>query len=67
VFGVEPVLLASPLLFLLIAVGLVQLSSVLGEAPAPRGLDVLSTFWLESQEPVISPDEQAASGLAAIP
>jgi hypothetical protein len=67
VFSVEQVLLVSPLVLLLIAFGLVQVSFVFSEAKAPRGLDVLSTFWLESEEPVAPPDEREVSGLAPAP
>ncbi len=47
VFGVEPVLIASPFLLLGLAYGLIQLSRHFG-GHAPRiGLDVLASFWEE--------------------
>jgi hypothetical protein len=60
-FGVERVLVASPLLLLAVAVALVRLSFIFsGRAPANE-LDVLSTFWIESDEPVLVPDEGSQS------
>jgi len=47
VFGVQSILIASPLVLLALAIGLIQLSRRFG-GHAPRGrLDVLSTFWEE--------------------
>ncbi|MBI5285254.1 MAG: hypothetical protein HY874_09195, partial [Chloroflexi bacterium] len=62
VFGVEQVLVAAPFVLLIVAAGLVQLSFAFGPEKAPRRFDVFSTFWLESEEPVRSPDDAAASG-----
>jgi hypothetical protein len=45
-FGTEPVLLASPLLLLALAVGLIVVSRRFGEQPS-SGLDVLASFWTD--------------------
>jgi MFS family permease len=59
VLGVQTVLVFSPIVLLVVAVGLVELSIALGgQAPASR-LDVLSTFWEESDEPVRVPQDEA--------
>jgi MFS family permease len=50
-FGAENVLLASPLLLLAIAVGLIVVSRRFGEQPSPVGLDVLSSFWEDDRDP----------------
>ncbi len=65
VFGVEQVLVAAPFVLLFVAAGLVQLSFAFGPEKAPRRFDVLSTFWLESEAPVGSPDDETASGRAS--
>lgn len=58
IFGVEAVLIVSPLLLLFIAVALVRVSVALGgQAPSSR-LDVLSTYWEESDAAVGSPDDE---------
>jgi predicted MFS family arabinose efflux permease len=56
-FGVERVLVASPLVLLAVAVALVRLSFVFSGRAPTKELDVLSTFWIESNEPVLVPDE----------
>lgn len=59
-FGARTVLLISPLLLLASALALVEISIVLGggQRPASR-LDVLQTFWEESDAPVSDPDAAA--------
>ncbi|HZP57820.1 MAG TPA: MFS transporter [Dehalococcoidia bacterium] len=60
VFGVQPVLIASPFVLLAIAVTLVQVSFRLsGRAPARR-LEVLSSYWEESYEPLGGDDAPSA-------
>jgi hypothetical protein len=55
VFGVENVLKASPLVLLVLAVGLIQLSRYFGDH-APRGrLEELASYWEE-------PTDAAGSG-----
>lgn len=55
-FGVEAVLLASPLILLALAVALIQLSRHFG-GHAPRGrLDVMATYWEEP--PLEAPEGQ---------
>ncbi len=49
-FGVEHVLLMSPLVLLAAAYGLIQLSRHFGGHAPRRGLDVLSTYWQEPQD-----------------
>ncbi len=61
-FGVANVLIASPLVLVVVAVGLVQLSFAFsGRSPVPR-IDVLSSYWMESDAAVREPGERAASG-----
>lgn len=67
VFGVANVLIASPLVLLVVTFALVRLSFVFSETPGPLGLDVLSTFWIESDVPVLSPDSYGASEQALPP
>jgi MFS family permease len=63
VFGVRAVLIASPFVLLSAAVFLVWLSIRLGGRAPSRRLDVLSTYWEESDAPVSNPDDAApASG-----
>jgi MFS family permease len=65
-FGVEAVLVSSPFVLLAIAAGLVRLSYALGgRAPASR-LDVLASFWEESDVPVKAPLDRA-SGVSPQP
>lgn len=59
VVGVRNVLIASPVLLLGTAVLLVQISIALGGQAPARRLDVLSTFWDESNEPVSVPHSHA--------
>lgn len=49
-FGVDVVLLASPLVLLAAAYGLIQLSRHFGGHSPRRGLDVLSSYWEEPTE-----------------
>jgi MFS family permease len=49
-FGVEKVLIAAPLLLVLAAYGLVQLSRHFGGHAPRRGIDVLATYWEEPAE-----------------
>ena len=59
-FGVEPVLIASPIVLLALAYALVQLSfSFAGRAPSRR-LDVFSTFWHEA--PAAAPPPEPPPG-----
>jgi hypothetical protein len=59
-FGVANVLVASPIVLLVVAVGLVQLSFAFsGRSPVPR-IDVLSTYWIESDAAVGEPSGTAA-------
>ena len=64
VVGVRPVLILSPFALLASAVWLVNLSYTFGGRPAPGRLDVLSSYWEESGEPVSDLD---ASGHASRP
>ena len=60
-FGVEPVLIASPIVLLALAYALVQLSfNFAGRAPSRR-LDVFSTYWHESV-PAAAPPPEPPSG-----
>jgi hypothetical protein len=62
--SVETVLIFSPLVLLGLAAALVRLSYALGgRAPASR-LDVLSTFWQESDAPVQAPTDAAPTDAA---
>jgi MFS family permease len=56
-FGVDTVLTASPILLLGIAFGLVWLSFVFSGSSPPQRLEVLTTFWQESDHPVSTPDD----------
>ena len=59
-FGVEAILVSSPFVLLALASTLVRISYALGgRAPASR-LDVLSSFWEESDAPVSAPIDQAS-------
>ncbi len=60
-FSVEAILIVSPLVLLALAVMLVQLSISLGGGAPTSRLDVLASFWSESDEPVTTPDEGAGS------
>ena len=53
-FGVEPVLLISPLVLLATAYGLVVLSLRFGGRHTPSRLDVLSSFWEEPATPLVT-------------
>jgi MFS family permease len=60
VFGVEAVLLASPLVLLALAVGLIQLSRYFGDH-APRGrLEELGSYWEEPVEPGVAEQGEPA-------
>lgn len=57
VFGARAVLLVSPLLLLASALALIEISIVLGGGQRPSSrLDVLQTFWEESDAPLSDPD-----------
>jgi hypothetical protein len=49
-FGVEKVLLASPLLLLVVAVAIIQLSVHLSGPTGPSHLEVLQSFWEEPED-----------------
>jgi MFS family permease len=59
-FGVETVLVAAPFLLLAVAVGLVSLSSRFGGRAPGSGLEVVASFWAESDVPVSDPDRDGA-------
>jgi hypothetical protein len=60
VFGVEAVLIVSPFVLLAVAASLVRLSYALGgRAPASR-LDVLASFWHESEATIVPPASTSA-------
>jgi hypothetical protein len=60
VFGVENVLIASPLVLLALAVGLIQLSRYFGDH-APRGrLEELASYWEEPVEPIEEEQKEQA-------
>lgn len=66
VFGVQAVLIASPFVLLAAAVLLVRLSARFGDGSSGGGrLDVLATYWYESDAPVSDPDHTAGFGTAA--
>ena len=67
VFGVANVLIASPLVLLVAAIVLVRLSFVFSGWTPPRRLDVLASFWQESDAPILPPENRAAiaAGLAS--
>jgi MFS family permease len=67
VVGVDTVLIFSPILLVLAAFALVELSVAFGGAAPARRLDVLASFWEESDLPVGNPDEELAARLAAEP
>jgi MFS family permease len=54
-FGVDTVLAVSPVLLFVVAVALVRLSFVFGGPSPHQPLDVLTTFWQESDHPVSTP------------
>ena len=58
-FGADTVLAVSPILLVVVAVALVRLSFVFGGSSPPRQLDVLATFWQESEGPLTSPYDHA--------
>ena len=63
VFGVKPVLIASPFLLLAAAVALVRLSYRFAGESAPSRLEVLSSYWEESHHPVSDFDGTAAASV----
>ncbi|MEX2226421.1 MAG: MFS transporter [Dehalococcoidia bacterium] len=67
VVDVETVLIVSPILLGAAAFALIELSVVFGGAAPARRLDVLASFWEESDVPVGNPDEELASRLATEP
>jgi MFS family permease len=57
-FGVEPVLVVAPFILLLLATGLIRLSAAVAGHEQPGRLEVLSSFWEQSDhEPVELPPE----------
>jgi len=58
-FGVDTVLAVSPVLLFAVAVVLVRLSFLFGGPSPHQRLDVLTTFWQESDRPVTAPGERA--------
>jgi hypothetical protein len=65
IVGVETVLIFAPIALVLAAFALVELSVMFGGAAPARRLDVLASFWEESDVPVRNPDEELADLLAA--
>ncbi len=59
-FGVDRVLLAAPFALLIAAYGLISLSTVFAGIKRPRSLDVLASFWEESEGAVGTPGEAKA-------
>jgi hypothetical protein len=58
-FGVDKVLLVSPLVLLALAFLLFNLSTRLAGIAPPRGLQVLGSFWELGETPVQPPDDDA--------
>ena len=56
-FGVDTVLAVSPVLLFVVAMLLVRLSFVFSRSSPRQRLDVLVTFWQESDHPVSTPDD----------
>ena len=56
-FGVERVLLAAPFVLLLGAYALIWVSTLFARLSPPLGLDVLASFWEESEGAVATPDD----------
>ncbi|MDP9238398.1 MAG: MFS transporter [Chloroflexota bacterium] len=67
VFGVANVLIVSPLVLLAIAFLLVRVSFAFSPMAPHQQLNVLSSFWTESDVPVMSPDAYGASEQAPPP
>jgi len=67
VIGVDTVLIFAPLLLVVAAFALVELSVAFGGTAPARRLDVLASFWEESDAPVGNPDEELAARIAAEP
>jgi MFS family permease len=65
VVGVETVLIFAPIALVLVAFALVELSVIFGGGAPARRLDVLASFWEESDVPVRNPDEELADRIAA--
>jgi len=65
VVGVEAVLRFSPLFLVLAGFALVEVSIAFGGGAPARRLDVLASFWEESDAPVLDPDDELAGRLAA--
>jgi hypothetical protein len=64
IIGVETVLIFSPIALVLAAFALVELSIAFGGGAPAKRLDVLASFWEESDVPVGNPDEELADALA---
>jgi hypothetical protein len=60
IVGVETVLIVSPIFLVLAAFALVELSVLFGGGAPARRLDVLASFWEESESPVWNPDDDLA-------
>jgi MFS family permease len=65
--GVDTVLVFSPILLVVAAFALVELSVAFGGSAPARRLDVLASFWEESDVAVGNPDEELAARIAAEP
>jgi Na+/melibiose symporter-like transporter len=64
-FSVEAVLIAAPFFLLAIALWLVRLSYVFGGEPIPARMDVVRTYWEESDALVVVPPELLGDVAAA--
>lgn len=65
VIGVDTVLVFAPVLLVAAAFALIELSVAFGGGAPARRLDVLASFWEESDVPVGNPDEELAARIAA--
>jgi hypothetical protein len=63
-FSVETVLVAAPIVLLAGAIGLLRVSYLWGEEQAPSRLDVLSSYWEESDEPISDLDGRSPAARA---
>lgn len=63
-FGVEAILIAAPFFLLALAIGLVRLSYAFGGEAPPASLEVLRTYWEESEAPVSTPDDVETMAVA---
>ena len=60
IFGVENVLVAAPLVLLVMAVALVRISFLFARRAPSGRLDVFTSFWQESTDPVLNPDDEGS-------